>query len=1084
VEQISNPSFTENVSLRYENLLHEKKVLSGQCRGLMEKQSAKRKKEWMTDILHKIIGALNQTVLPYVTINSTFERESSDDVRHMLAKQIFGIDNPQCAPASEPISSDTSFRLTPGGELIVYPLSLGNVACCQTPLCRSTEHPMNVPPKPWFSALRGISFDSLCCPQEKRLVFQVSDKALSCGSVMEKGGEHRWREYKMCDTLEIIDSSVMKKYLLESFLPCVHAVQVGHTAQLWVGICDANNAVIGVNESPRYVIEEVFAKAIENSFAHVFPPIPSECIKVIIHAAIGSHPTDWGDRTTCYRSGDLSTAQAREALQYFVGRCVMEKYECEESLTWTVSVETQTYETTCSLIFGAQSPVNGDGDTDPIQLAVSAYHKKRQECKDYQQPNYLQNWSKEGIEDISEPRRIVVCVEVSLPPHLCHTVCLQTNLSPYSYIYDGTIGASPLPLPPFQIWLRAKGLRDGAICSNLFLTLTSDDSICVLVLQDDQRRRLEASLRQYTNNRIVSITYEVSSDPRFDPSPLHDLKFNKHRDIVLITTWGSESLAQQTAEFLTAHSIPFRTLMFTSLHDLLPCRDLATTLVPLKLQDVAILIDSSAIQNNEEESPASIPIDHLVEKAPSRKQIPRDQILERMGSWISGNEPLSWDLLDANVVTTTLTATNLLTQVRANKRRGHTIFKKYPGSGATTLMHTVGWTLERSGEANVLIVKSSLTADFWKKMSAEMLDDGWLILLVDDHIDHFNDGIPPSSRFPFRITIIRVATRSANGSFLVSPILAQSCLESMCSRLCEIVTHEDTGTALRALVAYALEHPDERENRHLYVVMHTAIKGAFTPPRIFFERQIPLMSSDFERQAIMFLAFLSLYSTPFRRIEATVLSSLSEAALELTSFRNREIGFLHPSLADLYLTAACPQRSEPEIIWEIFENFNSFLASRVPMTGDNFILLYRSVLIHTPETNFTAFQQRMIDNRCDEELVDKIFDCERVKMYCADGFRQIACSRIHRHLDHVDRALALARIANSLLENDRNHSNLAKNNLAQALGAYAVANQDQGALNEMGIMFDDLETKDNTNDIERQKQKWLRMFQQRQREVS
>jgi hypothetical protein len=570
-----------------------------------------------------------------------------------------------------------------------------------------------------------------------------------------------------------------------------------------------------------------------------------------------------------------------------------------------------------------------------------------------------------------------------------------------------------------------------------------------------------ASLHHYTNNEVVEIYREVNGDPQDEPCcPLDDLKWRKHRAVLLITTWGSKSLAEKMSEFLTAHSVPFGTLMFAWLHDPLPWRSFTTTLSPLKLRDIAILTQIDVLiggVSNEPEHPLSIPINHLVKEIPPRSQDPVADLLDRIRGWIQGQEELSWDLLDANVVTMTETALCLLKCLRTDTtgKRSFLIHKQYPGSGATTLVRSVGWTLARSGEARVFVVKASLTSEFWRRVCAEVPPTDWLVLLVDEDINPFCDGLA-SSNVQFRVTVVRVVLNRSTKAFTLSPILSQDCLVSMCSQLCHTIIVPEVESALEGLVIYAAEHPEERENRHLYVVMLTATQATFVPPRRYFESQI-LKLNDAEREAISFLALLSLYSIPFPRVSIHCLDSLpAEAALGLTSLSNRQIGFVHPSLADLFLAVAFEGSSEQEVIWKTFDSFRSVASRVLRVTARELNLLYRSILIETPSMDLTFFQQRIVDGRCDASVVDTIFGCEAVRRNCDEGCRQIACSRVHRHLGHFDRALQEAREASSVLEQNTKKNNLAKSNLAEALGASAVAHLNQDHLREMSDLFKEL----------------------------
>jgi hypothetical protein len=379
-----------------------------------ERKKSERKKEWTKRLLHTIIGSMNQTMFPEMTLSCTFEGvvEDSEDIRHLLVDQIDGNDQTAWTSSSEPLSSSTHFQFTSDGNLIVSPLTLGRVAFCQT----ATS--VKVSARLWLDALTRISFKRIC---RSRLygddVQHITGKQLHCGSALEGGGERRcrWREYKMCDTFEAISCRLIVHYLEHSFLPCLHAVQPNHTAQLWVGISDTN-AVIGIKRGDRNGVRIVFSEAIETTFSRVFPPIPSECIKITIHEATGSRPTDWTGNK-CYQQM-LTGDQARDALHYFVGRCVIEKIVAEDEETdcdkaghgngskndnWCVSVEAKTYESVCSQVFEDRSPPVGS-DTVEIAAMSQKYHNSKGSSKSL---DHLRGWELVACDDVADTPRIM-----------------------------------------------------------------------------------------------------------------------------------------------------------------------------------------------------------------------------------------------------------------------------------------------------------------------------------------------------------------------------------------------------------------------------------------------------------------------------------------------------------------------------------------------------------------------------------------------------------------------------------------------------------------------------------------------------
>jgi hypothetical protein len=809
----------------------------------VEREKRKELQEWL--LLRKIVGSFNQTSQAKISVPCSFEGVSYDEkeVAYLLSKKIFGIENFECTSSCEPTTMNANFRLTGDGYLENFQSPLGNVAFIKTPGTPTTSHPMNV--SLWLTALRRLSFKDILCPQVDWTTVRtrISNERLECGPTSSslQPGEHRWRENKMCDALDLIKSETIRKYLKSSFLPCIHAMQEGEQAQLWVGITDANNAVVGINGGTqnRNDLINRFKVAVSDFFASVFPPVPVNCVEIVIYETAGS------------------------------------------------------------------------------------------------------------------------------------------------------------------------------------------------VLPKDQSRL--------------------------------DLAHQRPREALIITTWSSRELSLRVAKFLDEKSWHYQTLMFTWMHDRLYRQHLTTTLLPLRLQDVVILVYGDDPSGQE-----ALPvITHLVDRIPPPSPLlQRDQLLDHLRQWVHGQQPFSWELLDAKMIPFTETITDILKLLRVRRVDNFHILKRYSGSGASSALLSVGWVLERSGEAKVFIVKASLTADFWRVVCAEVQPETWIVLLVDDNIDAFDNGaqslLNESKSHPYTITTLRIKLRG-KCPVALSPFISQEFLAQFCGQICEAIPSEATRDVLKSLLDYSNLHPNEKEHRLIYAIMHTATNGTFIPPRTFFQLKIEKMC-NFDRKVILFLAFLSLTSNQFRemKVGSVDFHKLSKDALELTCWRqqHKKITFLHPSLADLYLTIACQYSgqltpSPKDQLLLGLSNFWEMIADVVRMSSSQFDHLYRSIFIHAEQEAWTVLQELVCTNESTEQEVDEIFLSPPVLQHCG-GFAKIACSRVHRRLSHPDRALVLAHEAYQNLERDPCHRNLARSNFAETLESCALSSGNQILVDAMRTYFIDI----------------------------
>jgi hypothetical protein len=1031
----------------------------------MSTSKQKKRVEWEKNTINSVVGSLNQMTdcILHLNIGNAFQGKDIEGViATLLENGIFGLENSACASGCEPKSSVASFRMNSDGMLEIHPLPLGEVAFVKTPDTRSTSHPANVSPSKWLSALRRLPLHRICAKiVALGEIESVCGADMNCGSSQcptKNSGENWWREYKMCNTLGLITKNIVEKYLKDSFLACIHAVQIDHSAQLFVGIDDSNHAVLGIDtgDSKDFTaIKTAFSQAICSFFAYIFPPVPCECIKLIIHEAIGSVPTDW-DGDYCYQC-KLTVSQAREALSYFVGRCFIEKCEHEdhEQDCMLVSVEASTYKVVCKWLFDEDYETI---DSEAISAAACANISNVRASGNFVEPEYLKGWERIEISDQFElglQRRVVVCIEVSLPPDVSHCACIDPCLdssssdSIFSYAshrQDGILRCEIMS--PFQIWLRAKGLRDGAVKSNLYTVLRDQHALRVMVLRDEDKALqtyVQSSLYQYANMQHIDCVFWE------DESLQESLKYLKHRDVLLVTVWSSRQSALRAAMLLKDLNCTYETLIFTWVHDAIPLQQLFSHSV-MQIRDVAVLISDDT--NSEEcDKPSLGNFTHILECVPPALTLSKDENETLFRQWVYGEIALPWALLDASVIPLRKAVYDIVELLKNDKEKSiettnFRIHKKYPGSGGSSTLMAVGWMIERTVVGtHVYIAKRSLTTDCWECIRRLVQPGAWVLILVDEDVAQFDDGMSTIHSLPFKVTVVRIVLFGKQSHFLIDPILSFSELRTLSGRIATFPLLSNR--ALDNLVHYADQHRNEEEIRHIYVVMFTALKGQFIPPRTFFERQLKLMDED-DKRIVLFLAFISQYLDAWRHISTKSASyeSLSANALELTSLRQGKIGFLHPYLANLYTEVAV--NCDLEKIWTNFEE----MMETVAMTQSDFRQFYRSLLVHEKGKQFTALQTHVINYspKYDLTLIEKVFLSSGVTKHCG-AFSIIACSRVLRALDYLERSVELARSAYDVLQYDSTHSNLARNNYGKSLGCYGVAYQNVDAMNQMRALF-------------------------------
>lgn len=846
-------------------------------------------------------------------------------------------------------TSDDAIRL----ETTSFPF--GKAALIHLPNTRSGSHPVQF--TKWLDYVEKLQFNDIVnvLPDTDTDLHTYMSSELICGITQENSGESRQREYKL--PVGCVDRSLLQGYLRNSFLPCMHAGD----AELWIGICDTNNCFIGVED--KYDLKILAESSWEYFSSSLFPPISNKFVQIGVYSLIGSTLSDWGDQCYSYHLNCDSAAQIANlydiALRVFCGYCQL--------IDTTLYVEMNIYQFVRSTLPNMSKVYAVDSSWTPIHRCAYDYVYKNLYCKKDDavfkaEPTFdwiidSNDWILREASDISKDsitkRRQILSIKVTgVPTNV--TKCVTTNMFSNDEGWSKFLDHKNhlVEMTAYHIWLRMKGVDHGGSKSGLVLPFIYEDLCRILVVPNEEQSLCIASVHSYFNSAMVNFDsiVNVLNDAAIK-GILGTITADCRRSVFLITTSSAISSANKLAKALNAANIELRTIVFTPLRaearfdKILQCGELNVVDICILAEDRNLKCTSVTMDTQLHESSNTNLLlsteDNAFELLPyatldgldgddQNSQAIRNyeyQCKKDAVDWVLGskfvNSPISWNVVSKYVVKTKISH-SILSQVE--KSDGVTslqLIKRFPGSGASSLLCGVGWELREKAVVCRLVPLKDLQvekaiAKFEFEYSKRRND--WLVLLIDDDIgseqqihlaslfDSLQRMVERGAHFK-KVTILHVVNTKVKNklnvchSFEVNPILKREDLKQVLQQLKHLFP--DATGALEELSDYALSEAD-KVNRHIYVLMQTATRGRFNPPRKFFSIAMQQLQPP-EANVIVLLAFLSVYSTSYRSVSREYFSvQFSATARDLLRGVDNGTGnyyaFMHPYLAGIFLT--------------------------------------------------------------------------------------------------------------------------------------------------------------------------------------
>jgi hypothetical protein len=270
----------------------------------------------------------------------------------------------------------------------------------------------------------------------------------------------------------------------------------------------------------------------------------------------------------------------------------------------------------------------------------------------------------------------------------------------------------------------------------------------------------------------------------------------------------------------------------------------------------------------------------------------------------------------------------------------------------------------------------------------------------------------------------------------IDPILSVQDMKYLTVKLTELFP--DSSPALQELLAYTCEHPEEYENRHIYVVMLFTTMGRFEPVNRFLENEIKQLSTNHKiRRLIIFLALLAAYCptlTSMPRNRFAEWEYYCTLLIVWDSRTDRRISFRHPFLARKYLEVLCSKMGEnyPKLSSLLIEAEDVVSNSEFVLDTSTKTMFYRDLLqMRWPNHHwpFSMFVCKLLRDGDTSDLLSILSDEHRCPI--ENGHRQILLSRIYRVLLNVEESIQQAKKAEESFDKTSNH-NMACSNLGEA----------------------------------------------------
>jgi hypothetical protein len=256
-------------------------------------------------------------------------------------------------------------------------------------------------------------------------------------------------------------------------------------------------------------------------------------------------------------------------------------------------------------------------------------------------------------------------------------------------------------LSAFQMWLRCRGVRGGAVRSGLHYALQLDNSCCRVLYcgEGDNRELLERALGEYCADSAYTIDVMAESPDSFRDI-IADCSWFRLCNVVVIGSF--EGLKGACRRLATPHSdYAIRCVVFCSLHEVRYVKDLCLGIPsPFQIVDVALFpiqsLDTGPCGDLAEATyPFLTPVPFHWECPVSSDDTLRSDAVD----WIQQRKykMAPWSLINRNWVFQTKNIRvlfDLIVTSRGQNNKSVSVQKVLPVSGVTATLQGVAWKLQ------------------------------------------------------------------------------------------------------------------------------------------------------------------------------------------------------------------------------------------------------------------------------------------------------------------------------------------------------------------------------------------------------
>jgi hypothetical protein len=912
----------------------------------------------------------------------------------------------------------------------VKPLPIGDAAALTLPDTRCGSHTVKDEQySSWIKLISQVSWSILdranesSIPMvEKACDWQQVEESVTC-------------EFKM-PSKAYLDKNSLDNYLQGNFVACLRASGDG-TSTLMVGVLDSGYA-IGF-ESSKFLVDTIIRSCHKWINDFIYPPLSSDDVSIEIqtlprYAALNSKkycilPSELAHQARCMLLRNVEVfALSGEPDKRLL---VLDREFCDVVVPalkaiWTNKDDVQSFPTIS---------VTNAKLLEEVSNHLRLFRKIKGNNVTFP-PHFSAEWLDErwteylpvDIDELLEVEHVVLKIDVNLPQQLRGVACSKFDASndiirTYYALKDGV--ATSFPIFP-SLWMRVRGFnfaREEAVHELKTLLVNSQCHKRLIAYDKADEARIFIALTKYIGRKDSISSFAVFSHKDLEALSKSDVAV----DILVLSDRSLKFM--KFLRSLDNDPYKFSYILFASQVNT------STKIDEMKgfgIIDVIPLLSPVSVTKTSFD---------LFESVPPRDNVDMSNLVEDSKNWIRGNycRP-PWSVVYSAFLLRTKYTRIYAGHIESDGTPGFrrvAINKKYPGSGATSLLHDLS-TYFKEQNWSCFIAKDSFNA----QISQNQIVDDMAINLTNNHevkkyLFLFDENtIVPSQQEcllafqPFLdngLTIVLVEVCSWKMKSVVSEKRISSIdpfLEKQ--EALEVIQYWNSlnfgaavSSALTELRDAIMSSKPDRDVRHIHVLMYAVTEGKFVQIRTFIKDIHDSLDEDTRCLAFLLAAKSIERTSSARSLSRTyfavkkdhiscmqeLLTSPSTAESPVVSqpirFKHPYFGFVY---CDLFL-GGFRSKFILQLDQTITRAFDLLLLSKELKEE----IVYAMFFLHYDAQRYSDFVIFLLNREMlvETDLLD-LMNMDVIKSFTKEPFVNIAKSRIHRYLNSCDAAIKFA----------------------------------------------------------------------------